>query len=301
MPDYLGSIRSDGAAFADVVRSTPLDTDVPSCPGWTLLDLAQHLGHVHRWARRAVETARPPVESTLDPPPEMTDSARDADALADWLLDGVEALTAALAAVPDDAPTWHPFPVPMRAGVWPRRQAHELAIHRWDAEAAAGATAPMSPTLSADFVREYFEVIVPRVMARDGRPAPRGSRRHRADRHRRPPRRHVDRERRDPRGCSRCRRRTRGRPAHRGLGAGGPPGALASTAPGRRTVGRHRPSVAGVRRELTRRADGAQISRRADAHFASSRRSDSWSLRRTADMWVSTVLIDRTSSLATSR
>jgi uncharacterized protein (TIGR03083 family) len=174
MLDYTGSIRSDGAAFAELIRSEVLDTPVPSCPGWTLRDLVEHLGHVHRWARIAAATAAPPEASSIDQAPEPTASAGDGDALADWLLAGVDELAATLAGLRADAPTWHPFPVPLLAGVWPRRQAHELAVHRWDAEAAVGPASPLDPALATDFVREYFEVIVPRVMDRDARTAPEG-------------------------------------------------------------------------------------------------------------------------------
>jgi uncharacterized protein (TIGR03083 family) len=174
MLDYTRSIRSDGAAFAAVIRAEALGTPVPSCPGWTLRDLAEHLGHVHRWARIAAATAAPPDPSLIDRAPEPTDSAGDGDALADWLLVGVDGLAATLAGLPADAPTWHPFPAPLLAGVWPRRQAHELAVHRWDAEAAVGPARPLDAALAADFVREFFEVIVPRVMDRDARTAPEG-------------------------------------------------------------------------------------------------------------------------------
>jgi len=172
MPPYLESIQADSAALATVIRTRTLDTPVPSCPGWTLRDLADHLGHVQRWARLAVVTAAPPDEAAIDVVPGGDEA--DGAALADWLAYGTAALVGALAGVPDTAPTWHPFPVAQVAGVWPRRQAHEVAVHRWDGERAVGPTTPLDPALAADFVHEYFEVIVPRVMARDSRVPPVG-------------------------------------------------------------------------------------------------------------------------------
>jgi len=156
--DYLSSISSDGEAFADVIES---------CPGWTLRDLAHHLGYVQRWARLAAANGAEPDDGQIDGPP------ADAE-LATWLRDGRMALIETLGSVPGDAPTWHPFPVPLVISVWPRRQAHEQAIHLWDVQSVTGTPTRLDPMLAADFVREYFEVIVPRVMARDGRQAPAG-------------------------------------------------------------------------------------------------------------------------------
>lgn len=165
---YLESITADADGFADVVRAHPLDTPVPSCPGWDLRELAGHLGWVHRWARLSAETAERPDESLIDAPPTAQ------DALADWIVTGAGRLVEVLADVPDDAPTWHPFPVPRVAGIWKRRQAHEVAIHRWDAAAAVGVPSVIDSARATDFVGEYLEVVVPRVVTRDGRQAPQG-------------------------------------------------------------------------------------------------------------------------------
>lgn len=168
MGAYLESITHDAQGFAGIIRTQPLDTAVPSCPGWDLRALAGHLGWVHRWARLSAVTCAAPVEADIDDPP------ADQQELADWIEAGAAALVGDLASIPADAPTWHPFPVPRVAAVWPRRQAHELAIHHWDAGAAVGQAPPIDAERSADFVGEYLEVVVPRVVARDGRLAPQG-------------------------------------------------------------------------------------------------------------------------------
>lgn len=168
---YLTSIRTDTAALAATLDDTTLDIAVPSCPGWTLRDLAHHLGYVQRWARLAATTGRQPDDDAIDDPPLA--GPDEAAALRAWLVGGADDLVAALARIDPAAPTWHPFPVPRVAAVWPRRQAHEVAVHRWDAQHAVGA-APTAMPLADDFVAEYFEVIVPRVVDRDGRTPPVG-------------------------------------------------------------------------------------------------------------------------------
>lgn len=167
--DFVVQVTANGERFAEIVRNGPLDAPVVSCPDWTLLDLAHHLGYVHRWARLAAATAAPPDGAQIESPP-----SGGADDLADWMAAGVTGLTATLADLDPDAPTWHPFPFEPLAGVWPRRQAHETAVHRWDAESAVRAFTPIDPLLAADGVVEYFELIIPRLVQRDGIVLPSG-------------------------------------------------------------------------------------------------------------------------------
>lgn len=160
MIDHVAHVRADGARFADVVRGAPLDAAVPACAGWALRDLAHHLGEIHRWARVAAATGERPNDGALEPPPPD-------DELADWIDAGVTALADTLDALDPTAATWHPFPTPRVAAVWPRRQAHETVVHRWDAESVTDEHTPIDPELAADGIAEYFELIVPRLVARD--------------------------------------------------------------------------------------------------------------------------------------
>jgi uncharacterized protein (TIGR03083 family) len=171
MDAFIQSLHISTSRFSDAVRRGPLDAPVAACPEWTLIDLANHMGFIHRWARLAAQTGAPPDQSAIEPPP----AGNDPQVLADWIDAGADALVPVLAALDPAAPTWHPFPVPKVAGVWPRRQAHETQVHAWDAEHAVGPTSPLDPDIAADGIAEYFEIIVPRVLKRDGRAAPVGS------------------------------------------------------------------------------------------------------------------------------
>ncbi|NNE11696.1 MAG: maleylpyruvate isomerase family mycothiol-dependent enzyme, partial [Ilumatobacter sp.] len=73
------------------------------------------------------------------------------------------------------AETWHPFTVDRVAAVWPRRQAHETAMHRWDAEHAVGRDATIDAQLASDGIDEYFELAIPRLVVRTGLRLPEGS------------------------------------------------------------------------------------------------------------------------------
>jgi uncharacterized protein (TIGR03083 family) len=169
---YLAHVVNDTARFVTAVRSGPLDAPVAACPGWDLYALTAHQGQIHRWARHAAANGAPAESFDAFAP----DPALDADALAAWLSDGADDLVATLRTIDLDGPTWHPFPVPRLGRVWPRRQAHEISIHRWDAETAAGLTpTPIDPEFASDGIDEYFELVLPRLIKRDGAVLPAGS------------------------------------------------------------------------------------------------------------------------------
>jgi uncharacterized protein (TIGR03083 family) len=135
-----------------------LDVVVPWIPAWTARELIGHLGTVHRWATailRASQTDPPPPEVRQQPP---------GDSLLDWYAAGLTDLVTTLRTTPPDAPAWHMSPAAEKtARSWARRQAHELAVHRMDLEAAAGVPhAPLDPALAEDGVDELLTVVVPR-------------------------------------------------------------------------------------------------------------------------------------------
>jgi uncharacterized protein (TIGR03083 family) len=166
--EYLRFLERDVEAFAQAVETGPLTANVAACPPWDLADLARHLGGVHRWARIAALTARRPPPDVDDPAPE------DPALLAGWVRDGGARLVTALADIDLAAPTWHPFTVLRVGEVWPRRQAQETSVHRWDAEHAIGRVPRIDPALAADGIAEYFRLAVPRLITREGVAPPDG-------------------------------------------------------------------------------------------------------------------------------
>ena len=47
--DYLKSIEADGRALLGIAADFDLGLAVPSCPGWTLRDLLEHVSGAKRW------------------------------------------------------------------------------------------------------------------------------------------------------------------------------------------------------------------------------------------------------------
>lgn len=149
----LGALASSTVAFGQLLGCSDLDRRVTSCPDWRVLDLAHHLGNIHRWALAATLT---------DSPPALPGDAPGPSAVQDWYADSAAALVDRLSSADPTQPCWHFGAPPRHVGWWVRRQAHEAAVHLWDAQAALGTGVPLDPALAADGVEEVLDVLVPR-------------------------------------------------------------------------------------------------------------------------------------------
>lgn len=154
--DYLAAIRENADVLADAADAAGVDVAVPSCPDWTVADLLDHIGVVHRWAAMCCD--REPGGPFVSSRQAGIESPADPSARADWVREGAQPLVDTLAAHdPDDVCwTWAP---PSTVGFWRRRQAHETAVHRVDAQLAAGAVTPIDAPLAADGIDEWLSLL----------------------------------------------------------------------------------------------------------------------------------------------
>ena len=153
--EHLDALRRQGERLADAAERAGLDAPVPPCPPWLVKDLLRHTGYIHRWAARHI-AERP--GQVLDGPPEeeiLAGGADDAELLA-WFRAGHAALVQTLAAADPalECATFMAAPSPL--AFWARRQAHETAIHRADAESVGGTTPDYEPAFAADGIDELI-------------------------------------------------------------------------------------------------------------------------------------------------
>jgi uncharacterized protein (TIGR03083 family) len=150
---YVRALRRDGAAFVDAARGAGAPAAVPTCGDWTMGDLCAHVGRLHRWAAEIV-AARP-----AEPAGHWKKLAYpQGDALVDFVAQGYELLATGLeSAAPSDA-CWS-WTDQHTVGFWARRQAHELAVHRWDAQNAAGGAEPIEREMAVDGIQELFDIL----------------------------------------------------------------------------------------------------------------------------------------------
>jgi len=157
---HLDWLEHESAAYAVLLADSDLTVPVPSCPDWDLAALTAHLGGIHRWAGGRVRGVKP------EPDPAPAERA----ALREWFAAGADDLLATLRTTAPDAACWTLYP-PATAAFWMRRQAHETAMHRWDAELATGRQPTIDPALAADGVAEIVQMFLPRQLQL-GRMAP---------------------------------------------------------------------------------------------------------------------------------
>lgn len=150
--EYFTEIRSSARTLADIVRTENPDLPIPTCPDWSLRDLAAHLGRVQRWAAEIVRT-RAAQRISFDAVPDSRCPDERAAQPA-WLADGAERMISAIAEA-GSAHVWA-FGTMAPATFWARRQAHEAMVHRVDAELAAGRAAVLDPAMAADGIDEWL-------------------------------------------------------------------------------------------------------------------------------------------------
>jgi len=145
---YLDELGRHGALLHRSARSAGLDAPVPSCVGWTVRRLLAHTTKVHHWATAILGGAEPAQVQFDQPDDAQLDAVYD---------DGLARLLRALRLAPDGRGAWTMYPAASGRLFWARRQAHETAIHRLDAELAAGyGVADFEPDFAADGIDELL-------------------------------------------------------------------------------------------------------------------------------------------------
>jgi uncharacterized protein (TIGR03083 family) len=79
--------------------------------------------------------------------------------IVDWYLRTNANLVEVLEAAPDDLEAFTFLPAPTPRAMWARRQAHETAIHRYDAELAASGGSGFDPAFAADGIDELLSAM----------------------------------------------------------------------------------------------------------------------------------------------
>jgi uncharacterized protein (TIGR03083 family) len=146
--DAPSRIAADSAGLADAAEDN-LGASVEYCPGWSVADLVWHVLEVQSFWGQIVARG-------LDDPKDAVRIERPADsALIERFRDGAGRLVAALRAAHPSAPCWT-WSTQHDAGFVIRHQVQEAAIHRWDAEHAAGREFAVDPAAAVDAIEEFL-------------------------------------------------------------------------------------------------------------------------------------------------
>ncbi|QJS99949.1 maleylpyruvate isomerase family mycothiol-dependent enzyme [Streptomyces asoensis] len=153
--EFISALDQEGRSLASAAAEAGPDAKVPTCPDWQVRDLLRHTGAVHRWATSFVAEGDSSFRP-FDEPPEL-----DGDALLDWFREGHLRLVDTLSCAPADVRCWHFLPAPSPLAFWARRQAHETAVHRVDAESARGrAPEEIARDIAAGFAADGIDELL---------------------------------------------------------------------------------------------------------------------------------------------
>ena len=154
--DHIADLHRDGRALLDAARAAGLDAPVAACPGWDVSRLVGHTGKV-------LERTTILVREGLDAPPDNDRFVRfPADESAfDRFAAVLDDTVAALADCDPDGSSWNFTGADLTNGFWRRRMANEVAVHRDDAELAAGAPQPVEAERAVDAIDELVMVMLP--------------------------------------------------------------------------------------------------------------------------------------------
>lgn len=149
-------VRRATDRFAAALAEADPAAVVPSCPGWTVLELVTHIGNVYSWTAAILaageQAPRPKDEATPDD-------------LVGWYAARAERLVDAVAASDPAAPCWNFAGVHETAAFWARRQVHETGMHLVDLEQARGRLPEIDAATATDGITETLQVFLPRLHA----------------------------------------------------------------------------------------------------------------------------------------
>lgn len=165
--EHVEAVEHEGTLFARAAVRGGLEVEIAACPGWAMRDLVRHLSEIHLWA--AAHVAQPHGKPWVDDLAELTAFWPalavfwpDDDDLVDWYLETNANLVDALTSAPHDVAAFTFLPAPSPLEMWARRQAHEIAMHRFDAENAVGITTEFDPAFASDGIDELLAAFAPR-------------------------------------------------------------------------------------------------------------------------------------------
>ncbi len=166
--EHITVIAQEAKLFTEAAEQGGLEVNIDTCPGWNMRDLVRHLSEIHLWA--AAHVARRATKMWVDDLAELSESWPDLavfwpndDDLIDYYLQTNANLVRELESAPADVEAMTFLPAPSPLAMWARRQAHEISIHRFDAQNAAGATSGFDGALASDGIDELLTAFAPRA------------------------------------------------------------------------------------------------------------------------------------------
>jgi len=152
---YLDAFQDRSSALLAAARIN-VDAPLPSCPGWKVADVLDHVGVVWGWSAAIVKSG-----ARADQP--TTSDGLVGEKLIDWAEEQRQHAVDALSAADPNENCWT-FGLPRSKLFWFRRQCLEATVHAWDVQRGVGEPEPIAADLASDGIDEFFSLVLPRVL-----------------------------------------------------------------------------------------------------------------------------------------
>jgi len=157
--ELLASLRRDAQALLTAARSAAPDQDIEACPGWKPLDLVWHIGEAHFFWSTMVEQRFTDPHQVESMGPQRPGDESGVFAFAE---DSAAGLIDTLSSLDPSTEVWT-WSKQKDVAFVIRRMAQETAVHRVDAERAAGNDYRIDPELASDGIDEFLEFFTQRT------------------------------------------------------------------------------------------------------------------------------------------
>jgi uncharacterized protein (TIGR03083 family) len=149
LASYIETITNHSAEVAAAAIGH-LGDPIEHCPGWTMVDLVQHLTEVQWFWATVVE------ERLQERPNEGRPTEIDRAELIDRFSQGAQHLARVLEEADQTATVYTWAPQQQNVAFVTRHQVQEIVVHHWDAAHAAGARFHVDPEVAADSIEEFL-------------------------------------------------------------------------------------------------------------------------------------------------
>jgi uncharacterized protein (TIGR03083 family) len=146
---HIAHLQADAARLLEGYRDDPTAA-VPTCAPWDRAALLHHVAGVHSWHRAQVEHGPGDRVRFKESPP-----APEGDELDAWYGTNLRGLVDALSTM-DTTGLWPTWAGERPGSFYPRRMAHETAVHRWD-----GVGGAIDSALAVDGIDEHLGLFAP--------------------------------------------------------------------------------------------------------------------------------------------
>jgi uncharacterized protein (TIGR03083 family) len=144
--EYCDALTGETVRLAELVADPAAQSEpVPTCPGWVVADVVEHVGSLYYWSSAHVATG---ARARLSP--RSLDLHRPEDgATPEWLREAIDPMMGIFRTCDPDASVWG-WGADRHARFWPRRMLFETVVHRADASFAVGADPDVDAIVAAD-------------------------------------------------------------------------------------------------------------------------------------------------------